>query len=325
MSETRQDRVRTVVWWAGVLLVAAAAFAIDVAAPAQQKAEEKKVEEKKAAPKPAEKEREAKLAAAQAKDRAAAVRAAAVAQQQNVWPDDQFERWVFQNDSNAGGARRRCETLLTLQLDEIDRTCQLAESQKQKLRLLGHGDIKRIFDAFEAAKHHFNLLANDMNHFQEIQPEIMPVQQAIQQGPFGDDSLLMKSLRHVLTPEQAAKYDAVAKERRAFRHRARVELAIGMLEQSMSFREGQRRGLIELLIKETKPTRSATGYYDYYLVLYNLGRMEDKVKPMFTAAEWRIMSRHLNQYRGIVPNLRANGMIAEDDDAADVQDAPPER
>ena len=48
MSETRQDRIRTVVWLAGVLLAGAAGFALDASAPAQQKAAEAKVEEKKA-------------------------------------------------------------------------------------------------------------------------------------------------------------------------------------------------------------------------------------------------------------------------------------
>src|SRR4051812_25470445 len=74
---------------------------------------------------------------------AAARRADAVQQVRNVWPDEQFERWVFQSsgqqDGTAAGARRRLEAMLDLQVDEIDRVCHLAAGQKQKIRLMGQG------------------------------------------------------------------------------------------------------------------------------------------------------------------------------------------
>src|SRR5262245_19704209 len=70
----------------------------------------------------------------------------AVAPVVNQWPDEQFERWVFNQYGSADGARRRFDSLLTLQIDDIDRTCHLTDEQKKKLRLIGHGDIKRIFD-----------------------------------------------------------------------------------------------------------------------------------------------------------------------------------
>ena len=141
------------------------------------------------------------------------LRAAALAQQRNVWPDDQFEQWVFQQDRNASGARLRMEALLTLHLEEMDRACQLSVAQKQKLRLIGHGDIKRIFDAFDIVKRRFNSFENDMNWLQEVMPDLTPVQTSVQSGPFDADSLLMKSFRHVLTADQAAKYEAVSRER----------------------------------------------------------------------------------------------------------------
>jgi hypothetical protein len=307
----------------GLLLALATttAFAGDTAAPAQQKEETRRAEQEAREAQLA-RQREAAQKAREAADRQAV---AARLAQRNVWPDEQFERWVFQNDGNAATARRRFEALLTLQVEEIDRACQLSDVQKQKVGLMGHGDLKRVFDAFDNAKHRFHLLDNDMNRLQEVMPDIRPVQSSVQNGLFNDDSLLIKSLRHVLTAEQAAKYDAVAKERRAYRHRARIELAVGVLEQALPLRDAQRRDLIDLLIKETKPTRT-TGMYDFYLVMYQLGRLpEDKIKPLFSAAEWKVVDRLLAQYKAVVPNLRQNGLIGDDDDVADGGAAGPER
>ncbi|HEX4589670.1 MAG TPA: hypothetical protein VH120_07055, partial [Gemmataceae bacterium] len=165
-------------------LVVAAAWVGDSAAR-QEKKEEKRPADKKVEVKEQKKEEKrdeeerraaaAERAQALAARRAVAVRAAAVVQRQ-AWPDEQFERWVFQNDGNAAGARRRFEALLTLQLEEIDRACHLTDAQKQKLHLMGQGDLKRLFDAYEQAKHRFNQMDNDVNRLQEIMQEIRPIQ-----------------------------------------------------------------------------------------------------------------------------------------------------
>jgi hypothetical protein len=240
-----------------------------------------------------------------------------------VWTDQEFENWVFNHDGNAAAARRRCETLLKLQVDEIDHTCRLSDAQKQKLHLMGRGDVKQVFDAYDRAKHRFTLLANDRSRIGEVIPDTRIVATALQEGIFTDDSLLMKSLPHVLAPEQAAKYDAVAKDRRALRHRTRIEFGVGMLEEAVPLRDRQRHRLIELLEKETKPARMvSSGWYDYYLLLYHLERLQEKVKPLFTDAEWKLVTGQIREYRGVVPNLRANGLMGEDDEAGDVINAP---
>src|SRR5439155_14939241 len=155
---------------------------------------------------------------------------------QQAWPDEQFDQWVFRPNGNATMARKRLESLLTLQLDEIDRACRLTDAQKNKLHLAGRGDMKRIFDTYEAAKRKFNALGNDVQRIQEVMPDVAPVQKAMQGGLSTTDSLLHKSLRHTLTAEQLAKYDAVLAERRAFRHRTNIERAVPMLEPGAPMR-----------------------------------------------------------------------------------------
>jgi len=238
----------------------------------------------------------------------------------NQWPDDQFERWVFNQYGSADAARKRFESHLTLQIDDLDRACQLTDEQKKKLELIGRGDIKRIFDSYEKAKHRFKLLNNDVQKLNEVAQDIRVFQMA--SGPFEADSLFSKSLRHTLSDEQFAKFDAVVKERRAFRHRAQIELAVNNLEQTLPLRDSQRQEFIALLTKETKPMR-ASGYYDFYLIMYQLDRIpEEKVKPLFSAAQWKALERQIGQYKGIIPNLRQNGYLVDDDDAADAVPTP---
>src|SRR5439155_1350186 len=122
-----------------------------------------------------------------------------VAVPQQVWPDEQFEQWVFQQDRNAAGAQKRFESLLALQVEDIDRACKLSDEQKKKLQLAGRGDIKRFFDGYEKVRQKFKSFNNDIQRIQEIQPDVNPLRTVIQAGPFNDDSLLYKSLRHTLT------------------------------------------------------------------------------------------------------------------------------
>src|SRR5262245_55355093 len=263
-------------------LAVLAAFVGPVGAQPQQKDEVQRVqealeqarrqaqlEERRAAAENAR--RMAEVAAAQAaRQQAVAVANFAMVQKQ-VWPDEQFEQWIFQQDRNAAGARQRLNSLLALQVDEIDRACQLTEAQRQKLQLIGRGDIKRFFDAFEKVRQKFKSLDNDVQKIQEIQPDVNPLRMTLQAGLFGEDSLLSKSLHNTLTDEQFAKYDGIVRERRAFRHRTNIERAVAMLEQGMSLRDAQRREFITLLMSETKPPRKS-GQYDFYLIMFQLGR-----------------------------------------------------
>src|SRR5205814_7350841 len=133
-------------------------------------------------------------------------------------------------------------------------------------QLAGRGDIKRFFDRYEQVKQKFQGVKQDDDKFNDLWQEISPLQTSIQSGLFHQDSILYRSVKHTLTPEQAPRYEAAAAERRAFRHRANIEVGVALLEQAMPLREGQRRELIDLLKRETKPPRRS-GQYEYYFMM----------------------------------------------------------
>src|SRR5262249_29643505 len=103
---------------------------------------------------------------------------------------------------------------------------------------------------------------------------------------------------------------------------ANVELTVAMLEQGMPLRDTQRRELTALLLKETKPARKA-GIYEYYVTMLQLGRLpEAKLKPLFEPAQWKAVGKLVDQFRGVEPFLRQNGMWP-DDEEAERKDARP--
>jgi hypothetical protein len=242
---------------------------------------------------------------------------------QPVWTDDMFDQWVFQQDRNAAGARQRLDSLLGLRIEEVDRASQLTDAQKKKLQLAGKGDMRRFFARYETVKKKFQLVKNDQNKINQIWQDISPLQMSLQAGLFHEDSLLVKSLPHTLTAEQFERYDAVARERRAFRHRATIELTVALLEQNMPLRASQRSDLIALLTKQTKPARKS-GQYEYYVIMVQLGRVpEVKLKPLFDTMQWQVVKHQLDQLKRMEPFLRQSGEWPDGDDEADKADARP--
>jgi hypothetical protein len=130
-------------------------------------------------------------------------------------------------------------------------------------------------------------------------------------------------LPHTLTEEQFARHSAITRERRAFRHRANIELAVTILEQTTPLRDAQRQELLTLLTKQTKPPRKS-GQNDYYVVMVQLGRLpQEKLKALFDAAQWRIVNQQLAQFKGLEAFLKQSGQLPDEDNEADRADERP--
>jgi hypothetical protein len=195
--------------------------------------------------------------------------------QQFVVADENFDQWVFGGRGNASVIRRRFDSQLILQVDEIERMCGISEVQKKKLQLAGRGDIKRLFDRVEELRKKFQLVKNDQNKFNEFWQDVQPFQVVFSRGAFGPGSFFDKTLKNTLSSEQSASYQAADRERRMFQYRSTVEAVIGMLDQVVSFRAEQRHKFIELLVERKRLPR-AFGQYNYYLVLYQSSQLPEE-------------------------------------------------
>ncbi len=246
------------------------------------------------------------------------------------WTDENFDQQVFNRGGgslhNAAGARKELDRSLLLTIQDIDRVCKLTEAQKKKLQLAGRGDIKRFFDQYEVVKQKFQRLQprlqgdNWQEAWQELWQEINPLQMNLQSGLFHEDSLLRKSLRHTLTTDQLPRYQAQAEERRRFHHRASIELTVNSFEEAMPLRDAQRQELIALLLKEVKPPRKSNRNESYVIMVRMSLLPDDKLKPVFDRAQWKIVRAQLDNYKGGVQWLKQSGQWDEDDE--DVAESP---
>ena len=100
-----------------------------------------------------------------------------------------------------------------------------------------------------------------------------------------------------------ARYQKVIEDKNRFRYRAKVELVVAQLDQSVGFRDEQRRKLVELIVSETQPP-TRFGQYDYYLVMYQAGKIaEAKLKPLFEDRQWALAQSSVesNEGDGAIP------------------------
>jgi hypothetical protein len=232
--------------------------------------------------------------------------------------DAQFDQWVFGNVSrgNASVARDKVDSLLTLLVDDLERSCALTAVQKKKLLLAGRGDIKRFFDRVEEMRKKFDKVKNDPNAVGMIWQEVQPLQTAFNAGLFSGESIFSKTIKTTLSPEQAAQHEKSERDRLLYHYWARVDLALELLNNSVGFTTEQREQLWKLLAEEARPPQRL-GRNDYWAVLYQLGLLpEAKIKPIFDDLQWGLVSRQLAQAKGMGMWLKQNGFVPAESPAS---------
>jgi hypothetical protein len=222
---------------------------------------------------------------------------------------DQVDNMVFNRMGGSAGARARFDAALALRIDDLDRSCNLTEAQKKKLKLAGRGDIKRVFDRVDEVKRSYrqNPLAPNNNIWQAIQP----LQLDLNAGVFNDDSLFAKTIRNTLTDDQAARFDSLTRERKLGRYRATVEWFVMEVGKLLGFNHDQRRRFAELIVNDTVPPLRF-GQSDFWYLMLQVSKLpEAKVKPIFDDEQWRLLSRHFAQARGMEQWLRTSRVLGD--------------
>ena len=222
--------------------------------------------------------------------------------------DSNFDAWVY-SGRVVGDARDWFAARLELRMAELDRSCKLTDAQRAKLRLAGRGDAKRFFDLYDEKRRKFQALKHDQNRINEIFQEIRPLQEIMASGAYGRGSIFDKAVHATLSPEQAANHNDFGRDRRAARYKARAELVVEMIDGYVGLTDGQRRRLVDLIVEEMK-VPPKVGQYEFYLVLYIAAQIpEDKMRPIFDEAQWKVVSRLLVQAKGYESFLKASGLL----------------
>jgi hypothetical protein len=229
----------------------------------------------------------------------------------------QFERWVFQHFRSMSNARESLLAELTLKVDELDRICNLDDSQRRKLSLAGRGDMKRFFDTYERVKTKFQRTTPKDRRIDTVFQEIAPLQTAIQAGLFDGDSFIHRSLKNVLTDAQRTKYLQVQQERQRIRHQAAVELTVHTLDEAIPLLASQRDSLIDMLLALTRPARRS-GQHDYYTIMYQIARMPpDQFRTILDETQWKILAKQIDNAKAMKPWLEQRGGLPIEEDNHD--------
>jgi hypothetical protein len=231
-----------------------------------------------------------------------------------VLNDNIIDQWLFNGINNANiGSRSRLESLLKLQVADVGRTCGTTEAQQKKLDLAGRGDIKRFFDSIEEVKRKHTPLKNDPVVIQQVYQEIQPLRVQASSGPFGAGSLFSKTLRKILSEEQAARYAAAIRERKLFRHRARIGLTVDQFNKTLGLSAAQREQFTKLLVERTRPSK-ILGPYDAQVLMLQIAKLPgDQIRPIFDDAQWRLLSQYLEQSKSMEVFLNQNGYVPDPD------------
>jgi hypothetical protein len=121
-----------------------------------------------------------------------------------------FDETFFdaKRDRSLEAAQIRLNRILKKRIETVNRLYGLNDSQTKKLELAGLGEIKRLNDGI--AEQNQALLSEQKDDFAVIKylnesPEVLALRKKLRNGPFDEKSLFAKTIKNILTPEQAAK------------------------------------------------------------------------------------------------------------------------
>jgi hypothetical protein len=109
-----------------------------------------------------------------------------------------FDDWALGGKAGAKRIRDHLERLLRKKIDEVEQMFVLTAAQRQKLKLAGHGDIKRLLDTVEDARREFELAKRDADRLNEVRKHLRTLDVVVSYGPFELGSLFDKTLRKML-------------------------------------------------------------------------------------------------------------------------------
>jgi hypothetical protein len=213
--------------------------------------------------------------------------AALTAKQFNAWLD----QTVFGLNQTAASSRARLTGRLELKLEHLNRTCGITEAQAKKLRLAGHGDIKRAFDRVNDNKRDFARIRDNQAEAAKLKSELEELGGAWGRALFEHGSIFAKTLEKTLSSEQVAKYTFASCQAKLFRHQAMVEQTVQVLDMAVGFKDRQRQRFTKLLLEKTRPAKSSRGFsFELRSVALQAARLpEATMKPMFDESQWRTL------------------------------------
>lgn len=213
-------------------------------------------------------------------------------------------RQVVDGQGSADGVRRQMESILDGEIRTVDARCSLNEAQKKKLQLAGRGDIARWLSRVSELRAKFTATPMDQRQYQAIMVELRPLRTVPQLGPFGESSLLRKTLRTTLSDEQLPRYRALVRERAV----QAVENALRILDSQTRTKlvGDNRQKFIDTLVDHGNFPQTNSPYIQY-IVWLEADRLEDQLKPLLDETQRLAFQQQVGKARQVEQALRSSG------------------
>jgi hypothetical protein len=222
-----------------------------------------------------------------------------------------FDQWVFSSVPNSTQALREIDSQAKLQIEAIDRVCSLSKGQELKLELAADRDIKKFRDQYEALKSKFQNTKQNPNNLTSVYTAIAPLQQQWNAGILGESSMLNKVIESTLTGEQWTAYQNELSQRKNYRYRAKIKLALAALESTIPLSDEQREQFEKLLVAETKPPKKFS-QYDVQVVFLQAASLPDaKLKNIFDDGQVKSLKQVFQQVKGMERLLREQDVLPD--------------
>jgi hypothetical protein len=177
-----------------------------------------------------------------------------------------LELRIFLPFESVARSRRDLERVLADRIRDVDRECHLTERQRDKLSLMGEGDISRFFTHIQDAKAVLRVV--DTTRFQddaEFRKAAAPFQVVVRSGFFLQNSLFNRSLQQVLSPSQFRQWREAVRARQAPHKRKMVQKLVEFLDSYAHLGTGKWQVFADHLEKEVASFENAGPFLLAYL------------------------------------------------------------
>jgi hypothetical protein len=220
-----------------------------------------------------------------------------------------LEERIIRVCSSGDRIRDHFETLLSHRLFDLWLACDLTQDQSKKLKVAGHGDIKRLMDRLDPALKPPTSQSTEM--IQELVEEVDDLQRAVD-DPFGAGSLFSKALGTTLSRDQFAGLERALRERNAAWYVNAVSDTVRRLARVADLSDTQSKQLVRLLLSETRAPRKI-GKSDYAFVMFQASKLpEINLTQIFHGGQWEALKEQFASWASFEPSLKKEGFVFDD-------------
>lgn len=228
----------------------------------------------------------------------------------------QFDSWIFSGMQNAEVARQRLESQAQMEIDRLDLGTRLKESQIQKLLFAAKGDIKHFFDDVDVAHRQFHAMKAageiDQANINEVYQLASPLAQRINQGIYGNDSLLKKVARGCVDGEQAKQLQEREQRQRKWESDAAIVFYLANLGRRVPMTYAQREKFQDWATSSITLRDPKNSYSSYVLMVKMSELPQAQLKSIFDDVQYAAIHKNFQSGIAMKANLKQMGLLDDE-------------